>query len=240
MRRLISLILAAALLLAVTPVAMGVLRGLPWGHGEAASSGLTCSVKPSCGEGEVAVFRMSGQANAHAQTAEAHPTTYDYTVCCAGPAGLSTSCSGSYVTVLRLSAPDNAHVAEASETSYTTEACLSAADTAMNCQYGSSCGSGYACLATISGTANTNAHVADCDGSDDYAMKVCCAAGAAPPVGGIAELPAPAKAPAEKAGAPAGDSGWSAGAYAALAGVGAGAAVLIAVGGWYARRRWAR
>jgi hypothetical protein len=48
-------------------------------------------------------------------------------------------------------------------------------------------------------------------------------------VGGIAEPPALAGTPAE-------DSGWSAGAYAALAGV--GAVVAIAVGGWYARRRW--
>ena len=71
MRRLISVVLAAALLLAAVPVALGLVQGLPWGHGEAASSSLTCSVKPSCGEGEVAVFRMSGQsANAHAQTAD--------------------------------------------------------------------------------------------------------------------------------------------------------------------------
>jgi hypothetical protein len=240
MTRLISVILAAALLLAAVPVALGLLQGLPRGHGAAASSSLACSVKPSCGEGEVAVFRMSGQANAHAQTADAHPTTYDYTVCCVGPAGLSTSCSGSYATVLRLWAADNAHAAQSSDTSYTTEVCLSATDTAMNCRYTSSCGSGYTCLATISGTTNTNAHVADCDGSDDYATKVCCAAGAAPPVGGIAELPDVAGASSQQAGAPAGDSGWSAGSYGALAG-GLAAAVLAAVaGGWYAKRRWVR
>ena len=68
--------------------------------------------------------------------------------------------------MLRLSAADNAHVAS-NDLSYGTQVCLSATGTAMNCQYGSSCGSGYACLATISGT--TNAHVADCDGSADYA-----------------------------------------------------------------------
>jgi hypothetical protein len=236
MRRLISVGLAAALLLVAVPVALGLLQGLSHSHGAAASSSLTCSVKPSCGEGEVAVFRMSSPANAHAQTAAG--TTYANVVCCSGPAGLSTSCSGSHATVLRLWAADNAHAAQSSETSYTTEVCLSATDTAMNCQYGSSCGAGYACLATISGT--TNAHVADCDGSDDYATKVCCAVGAAPPVGGIAELPAVSGTSAEEAGAPAEGSGWSAGNAAALAGVGAGAAVLIAIGGWYARRRWAR
>jgi len=39
---------------------------------------------------------------------------------------------------------------------------------------------------------------------------------------------------AAESGAPAGDSGWTVGAYAALA----GAAVAVAIGGWYARRRW--
>jgi hypothetical protein len=237
MRRLISVSLAAALLLAAVPVALGLLQRLPDGHGAAASSTLTCSVKVSCGEGEVAVFRMSGQANAHAQTAAG--TTYANVVCCSGPAGLSTSCSGSYATVLRLWAADNAHAAEPSDTHYTTEVCLSS-DTGMSCQYvtGDNCGAGYACLATISNT--TNAHVADCDGSGDYATKVCCAEGAAPAVGGIAELPPVAGASTEEAAAPAEGSGWSAGSYAAMAGGVAAAAGLIAVGGWYVRRRWLR
>jgi len=247
MRRLISVILAAALLLAAVPVALGLLQGLSRSEGApgrapvwaAASASLTCSVKASCEVGEVAVFRMSGQANAHAQTAEAHPTTYDYTVCCVGPAGLSASCSGSYATVLRLWAVDNAHVAS-NDLSYGTQVCLSATGTAMNCQYRSSCGSGYACLATISGTTNTNAHVADCDGSDDYATKVCCAVGAPSPVGGIAEVPDISGASSQPTGAPSEGSGWSAGSYAALAGGLAAAAALIGVGGWYARRRWVR
>jgi len=202
------------------------------------SADMNCSVKTACDVGEVAMLRMSSPANAHAQTADTHPLTYDYTVCCAGPAGLSTSCSGSYATVLRLWAADNAHAAQSSDTSYTTEVCLSATGTAMNCQYGSTCGSGYACLATISGT--TNAHVADCDGSGDYPAKVCCAVGAPPGVGGIAELPDIAGASTEEAGAPAEGSGWSAGNAAALAGAAAAAAGLIAVGGWYVRRRWVR
>ena len=238
MTRLISVILAAALLLAAAPVALGLLHGLSRSHGAAASSTLTCSVKGSCGEGEVAVFRMSGQANAHAQTADTHPLTYDYAICCVGPAGLSASCSGSYATVLRLWAADNAHAAS-NDLSYGTQVCLSATDTAMNCRYTSSCGSGYTCLATISGTTNTNAHVADCDGSGDYATKVCCAA-QAPAVGGVAELPNIGGASGEEAGAPSEGSGWSAGSYAGLAGGLATAAVLVAVGGWCARRRWAR
>jgi len=238
MRRLISVGLAVALLLALAPAAMGVLRGLPWSHGEAASSTLTCSVKGSCDTlaGEVPVFRMSGLANGHAQTAAG--TTYANVVCC-GPTGLGTSCSGTFDTVLWLSAADNAHAAEASQTGYATQVCLSAASETVDCKYvtGSSCGTGYACLATISGA--TNAHVADCDGSNDYGTKVCCAAGAAPPVGGIAELPVLAGTSDQQAGAPAEDSGWSAGGYAALAG-GLAAAIAIAGGAWYARRRWLR
>jgi hypothetical protein len=172
MRRLISVGLAVTLLLAAVSLALGLIHGLSQGHSVAASSSLTCSVKASCGAGEVAVFRMSGLANAHAGTAAG--SAYTNVVCCSGPAGLSASCAVPHTTVLRLWAADNAHAAERSDTSYTTEVCLSATGTGMICQYGSSCSAGYACLATISGT--TNAHVADCDGSGDYATKVCCAA----------------------------------------------------------------
>jgi hypothetical protein len=59
-------------------------------------------------------------------------------------------------------------------------------------------------------------------------------------VGGIAELPLLAGAPAQGAGAPAADSGWSTGGCAALAGLGAVAATVVAVSGWYVRRRWLR
>jgi len=239
MRRLISLGLAVALLLAIAPAAMGVLRGLWRSPSAAASPGLTCTVEDaaSCVAPEVMVFRMSDQANAHAETAPG--STYGKVVCC-GPTGLGTSCSGNFDTVLWLSAADNAHVAEASQAGYATQVCLSAASGTVDCKYvtDSSCGTGYTCLATIYDA--TNAHVADCDGVNDYATKVCCAAGAAPPVGGIAELPNIGAASPEEAGTPAEGSGWSAGGYAALAGGLAAAALLITAGTWYARRRWVR
>jgi CSLREA domain-containing protein len=63
-----------------------------------------------------------------------------------------------------------------------------------------------------------------------------CVANAA--VGGIAELPDIGGTSADDAGAPGDGSGWSAGAYEALAGGLAAVAFAIAVGGWYARRRW--
>ena len=214
--------LFAALLLAVLA---GALRGYwPLGSGSVSSAGgLACSVKASCGAGEVAVFRMSGLANAHAGTATG--SAYTNVVCCSGPAGLSNSCSGSYATVLRLWASDNAHVAEASGMTYTTQACLSATGTTISCQYASSCGSGYTCLATISGT--TNAHVADCS-SGGYPLKVCCSAGAVVAVGGVAEPPDATRSV----------SGSSSPPYAALAGAAGAAVLLLMAGGWYARRRW--
>jgi len=186
----------------------------------AATSSLACDVKTSCDVGEVEVFRMSNTVNAHAGT----PTgsSYDYVVCCGGVTDLGTSCSGVHHGVLSLSATDNAHVASLGQ--YPTKVCLSA-DTVetVRCVYGADCGAAYACLATISGT--TNAHVADCDGLDDYATKVCCYAGPAlPPVGGIAELP---------------DAPGSAGPnYVALAALAAAALLALTAGGWYARRRW--
>lgn len=237
MRRLISVGLVVALLLAAGSAVMGVLGGFSRSRGAAASPGLTCTVEDaaSCVAPEVVVFRMSDQANAHAETAPG--STYGKVVCC-GPTGLGTSCSGNFDTVLWLSAADNAHVAEASQAGYATQVCLSATSGTVDCQYGSTCdtGAGYVCLATISGT--TNAHVADC--ASAYSTKVCCKAGAAPPVGGIAELPEIGGASAETAGAPSEGSGWPASGYAALAsGL---AAALVALGGaaWYARRRWVR
>jgi parallel beta-helix repeat protein len=63
-----------------------------------------------------------------------------------------------------------------------------------------------------------------------------CVANAA--VGGIAELPDIGGTSADDAGTPGDGSGWSASGYAALAGGLAAVAFAIAVGGWYARRRW--
>jgi hypothetical protein len=206
--------------LAVAALAPGGSSAAPMAAGS-----LTCSVKDTdcnTGAGEVEVFRMSFDGNAHAGTPGG--STYGYKVCCGGVTGLGTSCSGTYDTVLTLSATDNAAVA--SDASYATQVCLSVgAEEAMNCTYGTSCG-GSACLATISGT--TNAHVADCDGTGDYATRVCCTATTGGgPVGGIAELP---EVSADSSGPN----------YVALAGIAAVALVAFAAGARYARRRWGR
>lgn len=153
---------------------LAVVLGLSWkpaGGSTSASSSLACSVKPSCGTGEVAIFRTSSGGNAHAGTPGG--SGYGNVVCCGGFAGLSASCSGVHDTVLTLSGTDNAHAA--TDGSYATPACLSVgAEGTADCQYGATCGAGYACLATIS--SSTNAHVADCNGVDDYGTKICCLA----------------------------------------------------------------
>jgi len=100
-------------------------------------------------------------------------SSYGNVVCCGGMVGLTASCTGVYDTVLSLSGVDNAHAA--ADASYATQTCLSVgAEGTADCRYGPSCDPGYACLATISGA--TNAHVADCNGVDDYGTKVCCLA----------------------------------------------------------------
>jgi hypothetical protein len=120
--------------------------------------------------GEVELLRMSSTSNAAAGTPSG--SAYGYRVCCA-TSGLGAQCTGNHDVLLTLSGPDNAHAAL--DGSYATDVCLSAGDDAtVDCTYGSTCDVDYACLATISGS--TNAHVADCDGVDDYAEKVCCLA----------------------------------------------------------------
>jgi len=188
-----------------------------------ATGGLTCSVKPAdpgCGAGEVTVFRMSSTSNAHGGTPGG--STYGNVVCCGGVTGLGDSCSGTYDTVLTLSGTNNAHVA--SDASYATKACLSVgAGETVDCTYGDTCDGDYACLATISDS--TNAHVADCDGTDDYTTKVCCAVTAGGgPVGGVAQLP--------DASGPPGPN------HLALAGLAAALLAALTAATWYARRRW--
>jgi len=194
-----------------------------------AASSLACSVKPAdpgcdTGAGEVEVFRISATSNAHA--AAAGDPTYTNLVCCGGVTSPGTSCSGTYDTVLRLSKVDNnAHVQASG--SYPAEVCLSAGTAAVQCMFASSCATGYACLATAS--ASDNAHVADCDGTGDYATKVCCYAGPAitpVPVGGLAELP------------DVGGGGSSGHIYVAAAAAMAAAVVALTAGACYARKRW--
>jgi hypothetical protein len=221
--RLTKLLVATLLFGAVMAIALCLSWAFSRGSASA-SNGLTCSVKASCDTGEVAVFRMSSTTNAHAGTPDG--SSYGSVVCCGGVDSLGNSCSGNFDTVLTLSATDNAHVA--SDASYPVAVCLSVgANQAAACNYGPGCDSGFTCLATISG--NSNAHVADCDGSDDYATKVCCGTSLTGPVGGLAELP------------DVGEGNSSGRMYVAVGGLAVVAALLaLTTGAWYARRRWLR
>jgi len=216
----------AALIVALAAVAWFTYTALePSGSSAAppAANGLACSVKPAdpgCVGDEVEVFRISATSNAHA--AAAGDPTYTNLVCCGGVTNPGTSCSETYDTVLRLSAAANAHVQATG--SYPTEVCLSAGTAVVQCMFASSCTAGYACLVTASAT--DNAHVADCDGTNDYATKVCCYAGDPIPVGGIAAIPdVDGSDPAARN-------------YVALVGLAAALLVALTAGGWYARRRW--
>jgi hypothetical protein len=210
------------LLLAVLAGAVCTYWALSAGSASSAGS-LGCSVKAACGTGEVAVFRMSSTSNAHAGTPGV--SSYGNVVCCGGATGLAATCDGVYDTVLTLSAVDNAHAASAGQ--YPTNVCLSADTETVDCWLGASCGPTYSCLASVSGT--TNAHVADCDGTDDYATKVCCYAGQAQAVGGTAELPDVAEGSDSRTAV-----------YIAVAGAIAAGLLALTAGGWYASRRWLR
>ena len=133
-----------------------------------AAASLGCSVKPSCGVGEVAVFRMSSTSNAHASTPGG--SSYGNVVCCGGVHNLSAACSATYDSALTLSSAGNAHAA--ADGTYATQVCLSVPHGVADCTYGPSCGADYRCLATVSDS--SNAHVADCDGVGDYATRLCC------------------------------------------------------------------
>jgi hypothetical protein len=161
----------ATVLTALVLVALALMLGVRWAFNTSAAAptgNLTCSVKASCDAGEVEVLRTSSTTNAHAGTPSG--SAYGWSVCCGEVCNLSTDCSDVYDTVVTLSAADNAHVA--ADGSYATQVCLSVPYGVADCTYGATCDPGYECVATVSG--DNNAHVADCDGTDDYATKVCC------------------------------------------------------------------
>ena len=130
----------------------------------------TCGISVgSCGG--TTVFAISAASGGHAELPGRG--NYNYYVCCSGIAGLGTSCTGNYATVLKLSGTTNAHVEKGTLTNYGNSVCLSVpTGSTIVCNYASHCsnlGPDYTCLASISG--DTNAHVGNCSA---YAIKVCC------------------------------------------------------------------
>lgn len=131
-----------------------------------------CSFKSSCSAGEILLFKVTSNTNAHAELF--NQNNYQTLVCCSG-SSLSNSCQTNGATVLRLSSATNAHVEQNTLSNYGQRVCLSSTDgTPASCSYASDCsslGSNYKCVAEISSA--TNAHVGDCN--SPYTTKVCCA-----------------------------------------------------------------
>lgn len=132
---------------------------------------VTCSVKASCGSGEVALLEMSNTTNAHA----AVPGTglpYTNSLCCTGGAGLSNSCSGNRSEVIvKLSGNSNAHIRAGSEDNYPggVDACLSVTSGSLNVSYRTDCNGHGTAIASMSKYL-TNAHIG---GPNDYENKIC-------------------------------------------------------------------
>jgi len=141
---------------------------------EAATLTSDCVVKSGpCQPGtEVALFKVSGNQNAHAELIS--QANYNSYVCCSGN-NLANSCSVSSSSVLlKLSSTTNAHVEQNDQGNYNNNVCLSTTDnTPVICDYANDCdvlGSSFKCIVEISDV--TNAHVGDC--SSPYTKKVCC------------------------------------------------------------------
>ena len=137
---------------------------------------LSCTIRfGGCSSGETCIFKLSDLTNAHAETCS--QTNYNYSVCCSESGrALSTSCSGAYDGVIRLSSSTNAHVRDydRGDGTYPVKICLSSDISTDNVDCillsNDDCSSiGYECLASVS--ADDNAHVGDCG---TYSTKICC------------------------------------------------------------------
>ncbi|HDD72760.1 MAG TPA: hypothetical protein ENG00_01560 [Candidatus Aenigmarchaeota archaeon] len=146
-----------------------------------AQGSLTCSAKKSCSANEIDVFHMYQLNDSHAELS--NQSNYQWRICCSGVQGLNNISQGvrfkDYDIVLRLFNQTNSHVQENTESGYPYEVYISvdSGGVEVKCNYTStdSCsifGPEYTCLATIYD--KNNSHVADCDGVDDFPIKVCC------------------------------------------------------------------
>jgi len=141
-----------------------------WGGG--GRSNLVCNIRQnSCLSGEVAVLRLSGTTNAHAELSTQN--NYYYILCCSTPGlGVSTTASAISTSILKLSASTNAHVEGNNQSNYATTVYLTKTGGTISCSAPKpSCSSGETCVVSISG--NTNAHIGECSA---YTNKICCKA----------------------------------------------------------------
>ena len=148
---------------------------------------LQCDVRnsPCGGSYPVDMLHMYNITQSHAELPSQN--SYSWRVCCGGVDGLNNIKQGTrgvdYDIILKLWNQSNSHVQENTESGYPYESYISvdSGGIEVRCNYTTSAsescsmfGADYACLATIA-QAN-NSHIADCDGTDDLPIKVCCKA----------------------------------------------------------------
>ena len=134
-----------------------------------AKAALSCSITTAGACTGTVLLRMSASSNAHAELPSQSTAGYaNNTVCCTG-ASLTTSCSGSYATVVRLASVTNSHVQQNNTGTYANSACIASVSGVPIIAYQQSSCVGYdTTLASLS--ASTNAQVG---GGADYTTKVC-------------------------------------------------------------------
>jgi hypothetical protein len=145
------------------------------------------STTNSCSSNQIALLRLQndsgGYENSHAQLANYSGTLYSNTLCAISTnnLNLNNTCSQNFATFLRLSNNTNAHVQNASNTTYLYPACISNPTQSLTCRTSlNNCPSGDTCILSIaSDTGNnaTNAHVGSCN---KYQLKICCSLNSPP------------------------------------------------------------
>jgi hypothetical protein len=139
-----------------------------------ASSWFYCCVRGSCQPGEADTFHMYDTQNSSAEILPQN--SYPYKMCCMVP-GASTDCEKlPHGTLFKLQGITNSLIEKSMYSHYDYDVCLHSSAGDIHCEYSTSqcseLGDKYLCIATMS--AETNAKVSDCDGVNDYSIKVCC------------------------------------------------------------------
>ncbi len=131
---------------------------------------LSCSVATTCPSGTV-IWRMASTSNSQSELPG--QALYTQLVCCTGVAGLSSACSGTFATVLKISATTNAHAEQNTQSNYANSICIQApAGGSVSVGYQASNCTGFdTTLGSMSAT--TNAHVGN---SSAYTTKICASA----------------------------------------------------------------
>ena len=132
--------------------------------------GIICPYYKKCIPPDQTILRLSASSNAHGELWNG-AGDYGWEICYneifgVGGNGDRTCHSNK---VVGLDASTNAHAENVSLTNYQTNVCYGdlICTTRLN-----SCNADEKCVVTLS--ANTNAHLADCNSSDAYSTKICC------------------------------------------------------------------